>query len=250
MTGREVGPVDRTDEQATQRWVYESLVNSLPGVGLSTGIALAFQLLVFETGVLLLAIGYDRWESFPAGTAAVLVAAVGSGFLLTLGRRLRRLDGPNRYTNVLFGTGFEIVLGLVSFFALVTYLFVIDRRSSGPSLLVTLLGDPVPAPAVFFVLVILWDVCYRIGTGWWASLVGLWRSLRFSGTYDRETSGALARLDGVTIGFAWVQLSLVPFVWEQPLLGVAVVGHVVAVTLVSGASILVLRRARTNADEH
>jgi len=92
--------------------------------------------------------------------------------------------------------------------------------------------------------VVLWDVCYRIGTGWWASLVGLWRSLGLSGTFDRETADELGRIDAITIGFAWIQLSLVPFVDGHPILVAAIVGHVVAVTFVSGVSILVLRRLK------
>jgi len=107
-----------------------------------------------------------------------------------------------------------------------------------------LLGEPLPAPAVFFTLVVLWDVCYRIGTGWWASLIGLWRSLWLSEALDRETVDELRRIDAITIGFAWIQLSLVPFVVGHPILVAAVVGHVVAITLVSGASILVLHRMR------
>ncbi|WEL21168.1 hypothetical protein [Halorhabdus sp. BNX81] len=244
MTPRQPDGRDVSDPRSNQRWVYESIVGSIPGVSLSRGAALVLQLVIFEAGVVALAAGYGRWGSLPAGTVAVVVASAGSVFMLTIGRRTRRLDVPEQYTHTLFGTGIEIVLGLVAFFALVTYLFVLDPGSGGETVLTGLLGEPLPAPAVFFTLVVLWDVCYRIGTGWWASLIGLWRSLWLSEALDRETVDELRRIDAITIGFAWIQLSLVPFVVGHPILVAAVVGHVVAITLVSGASILVLHRLK------
>lgn len=244
MTRRRAAGAGGGDPHSDQRWVYESIVGSIPGIALSRAGALALQLVAFGAGVVVLAAGYGRWGSLPAGLAAVVVASAGSGFMLTIGRRTRRLAVPSRYTHALFGTGIEIVLGLVAFIALVTYLFVVDPRSGGESVLAGLFGDTLPAPAVFFTLVVLWDVCYRIGTGWWASLVGLWRSLTLAGGFDRETAAELGRIDAVTIGFAWIQLSLVPFVAGHPILVAAIVGHVVAITLVSGASILVLRSQR------
>ncbi|WP_135662344.1 DUF7530 family protein [Halorhabdus rudnickae] len=242
MTNRRPNDRDGSHSGNDPRWVYESIAGSIPGVKLSRGVALALQIAVFGAGVLVLVALYGRWASLPAGIAAVVVAAVGSGFMLTIGRRTRRLDLPSQYTQALFGSGIEIVLGLVSFFALITYLFVVDPRSAGTPLLGGLLGDPMPVPVVFFTLVILWDVCYRIGTGWWASLVGLWRSLWLSGEFDGETADELVRIDAITIGFAWIQLSLVPFVDGHPVLVAAIVGHVVAVTVVSGLSMLVLGR--------
>nr|WP_136686567.1 hypothetical protein [Halorhabdus amylolytica] len=243
MTARRSDSPDVTGSRSNQRWVYESIAGALPGIELSRPAALLVQLLAFGTGVVVLAVGYDRWGSLPAGLAAVAVASAGSAFLLTLGRRIRDLDVPESYTQALFGTKIEIVLGLMSFVALVTYLFVIDQRNGGETLLVGVLGDPLPAPGVFLTLLVLWDVCYRIGTGWWASLIGLWRSLSLAEAIDTGTRRELQHLDVVTIGFAWTQLALVPFVRGHPLLVVALVGHVVAVSAVSSASIIVLRRA-------
>ncbi|QGN07018.1 hypothetical protein Hrd1104_06725 [Halorhabdus sp. CBA1104] len=241
MTG--IAPDEESPDRNPERWVYESIAGSIPGVELTRTVALLVQLLLFETGVIVLAVGYNRWEGLLAGTTAVVIASAGSVFLLTIGRRIRRLDVSTRYTEVLFGSGIEIVLGLGSFIALLTYLFVIDPRAGGTTLLADLLGDPLPVPAVFFTLLVLWDVCYRIGTGWWASLVGLWRSVALGETIDATTAEAFVRIDAITIAFAWTQLALVPFVTDHILLAVALLGHVVAVTLVSGSSILVLRRS-------
>lgn len=231
----------RRTDRVHHRWVYESILGAVPGIEFSRVSALAVQIALFEAGVLGLAGVYGRWESVPAGTATVLVAAAGSGFLLTLGRRIRALAVPRWYSETLFGTGIEIVLSLVTFIGLLTYLFVVDPSSAETSLLETVLGDPLPAPAVFFTLLVIWDVCYRIGTGWWTSIVGLWRTIRLSSGLDRETAVEFQRIDAITIGFALVQLSLVPFVLEKSALVVALTGHVLAVTVVSGMSIVVLR---------
>jgi hypothetical protein len=97
--------------------------------------------------------------------------------------------------------------------------------------------------AVYLMLLVLWDVCYRIGTGWWASVAGLWRSVRY--TFDTSTRRTLARADLETLAFGLVQLALVPFVLDRPVLLAALVGHVLAVTAVTGLSLVVLRARET-----
>ena len=235
---RRVSPGETTYD----RWVYESIVDAIPGVEFTRAQALAIQLVVFEAGVLGLAAVFDAWAAVPAGTAAVVVVSSGSALMLTLGRRIRGVDVPRVYTDVLFGTQIEIVLGVFSFVGLITYLFVVDPQTVGSSLLGDLLGRPYRAPVVAFTLVVLFDVCYRIGTGWWASIVGLWRTVMYGRTLAPESRAALLRADLVTIGFAWVQTIMLPFVAGHDLIFFAVAGHVLAVTLVSGASVLLLYR--------
>ena len=60
------------------------------------------------------------------------------------------------------------MLGVLTFLALVTCLLVVDPRE-GTTLVTDLLSESPPAPATYLLLV-AWDVCYRIGTGWWASV--------------------------------------------------------------------------------
>jgi hypothetical protein len=164
--------------------------------------------------------------------------------MLTLSRRIRALDAPNAYRHLLFGSSIEVAMGVVAFAALVTYLFVVDPQGSSRGLVTQLFGPQPPAPAVFLTLLVLWDLCYRIGTGWWASVVALWRSVRFA--FPPETAGAYRRVDLLTLGFALVQLALVPFVTAHPVLLVAVVGHILAVGVVVTLSVLLLgRRAKT-----
>ncbi|MDY6765034.1 MAG: hypothetical protein SV377_05015 [Halobacteria archaeon] len=225
-----------------ETWVYESIVGAIPGIGISDVRAVAVQFVIFEVGVIALGSLYGIRRAVLAGTAAVVVAAMGSAIMLNLGKRIRRLNPPKSYTSLLFGSSIEIVLGLLAYVALVTYLFVFDARQGGVPLVENLLGSQPPVLVTYLMLLILWDVCYRIGTGWWASVVGFWRSYTCREELDNKTTRGLLHADILTIGFASTQLILVPFVWGHPLLGYAVVGHVIAVMVVSGCSIWLLSR--------
>ena len=126
---------------------------------------------------------------------------------------------------------------MLAFVALLTYLFVVDPRD-GATLLGELLGDDPPVVAAYLSLLVAWDVCYRIGTGWWASVAALWRSTTYS--FGSERRRILRRADLETMGFGFVQLLLVPFLLDHTVLLVALVGHVVAVTIVTSLSLVAL----------
>ena len=226
-----------------ETWAYESIIGALPGVELSSAEAIGIQLLIFETAVLALAWYYGLWTAAIAGTAAVLVAAVGSLEMLRISRAARASVTPEPYRRLLFSSSIEVVLAVLSFIALVTHLFVFDPRNGG-LLVERLFGPDPPVLVVYLTLLVLWDLCYRIGTGWWASVVGLWRSVRYR--FDPETAATLRRADRETLLFGVVQLILVPFLREHPVLLAALVGHVVAVTVVSGTSLVLLRVRETN----
>ena len=228
--------------QFGETWVYESLVSAVPGLNLSDRTALVVQFVVFETIVLGLAAVYDLWAAVPAGTAAIVVAVVGSWLMLTFSRTVRRINPPEPYRRLLFGSSIELALSVLAFVLFVTYLFVYDPRD-GSSLLTDLLGPELPLIAVVLLLLITWDVIYRIGACWWATVVGLWRAIKYG--FDRETTGKLTRLDGFNVAFAGVQVTLVPFVLDHPILVFALVGHLLAVVVVATATVLLQRRKVT-----
>ena len=222
-----------------ETWVYESIVGALPGIRLPTWAALAIQLVVFEVAVVALSWYYDTWNVAIAATAVIFVATVGSIEMLRISTLVRRIDVPPTYRALLFSSNMEVVLSVLAYIALLTHIFVFDPQTASSSLLDTLFGPDPPVLVVYLMLLILWDICYRIGTGWWASVTGLWRSLRFR--LDPDTARVFQRADIETWGFGVLQLVLVPFVAGRPILVTAVVGHVVAVTLVTGASVALLR---------
>ncbi len=222
------------------QWTYESIVDAIPGVTFPDWLALTIQFVLFEGLLLVLAWRYDLWNAVPAGTSAVVVATAGSALMLAIARQIRQLTMPSAYRKLLFGSSIEVVLGLFSYVGLVTYLFVYNPRQEGTPLLESLLGAEPPIPAMFLTLLVLWDVCYRIGTAWWACVVGFWNAVRYPTNPGLRTE--LRRIDLFVVGFALLQLVLVPFVWGYDLLVFALVGHVVAVVCVSSAAIFVRSR--------
>lgn len=253
MSGRSAAD----DPVFAEAWTYESIVGALPGMNLSTAAVVVLQVLLFEVGMLGVVAAYGLWAAVPAGTAAVIVAAVGSYLMTKIAVTNRTVPAPDHYYRLLFGSSIEVVLAVLVFCALVTHLFVFDPANAGSSLpaarllpvavepaaipLVTeLFGPEPPVPAVFLALLVLWDLCYRIGTSWWAGVVSLYRELRLSPT--GEAAAAFRRLDWFNVAFAVVQLALVPVVADRPVLLLAVGGHVLAVTAVSVLSILLSHR--------
>jgi len=148
-----------------------------------------------------------------------------------LGAINRRLSTPPEHKRLLFGSSIEIVLGVLAFIALLTYLIAWDG-----TLLDRLFGPNPPLPVVYLTLLILWDLTYRIGTSWWSAVVALWRAVNVD-LSPQEASRA-KRLDAENIGFSVIQLALVPFLVGEPVLLGAVVGHVLAVAIVCTAAIL------------
>lgn len=221
-----------------ETWTYESIVSALPGIDLSERAAVAIQFVLFEVGVIVLAAVYDLWDAVLPATAAVIVAAAGSVPMLRISARVRSVTIPAAYRRLLFGSNIEIVLAVLAYIALVIHLLVFDARGTETPLIEELLGEDPPIVVLYLLLLILWDLCYRIGTAWWASVVALWRSYKY--TFDPETARVFKRADIETVAFGLLQLVLVPFVIDQPVLVVVLLGHVGAVVTVTGASIWLL----------
>jgi hypothetical protein len=213
-----------------ETWVYESLVGGIPGLGISRTLAVALQFLIFQVGVLAFGWYYGLWDAVVAGTVAVLVAAIGSVEMHRLGEANRRLSTPPEHKRLLFGSSIEIVLGVLAFIALLTYMIAWNG-----TLIDRLFGPNPPIPVVYLTLLILWDLTYRIGTSWWSAVVALWRAINVDLTPSEASR--VKRLDAENIGFSALQLVLVPFLIGEPILLGAVVGHVLAVAIVCSAAI-------------
>lgn len=221
-----------------ETWAYESLVGALPGVDVRPRVALGIQLVGFEAALLALAAVYDLWAAVPAGTVVVLVATAGSAFMLVLGRQIRATDAPEPYRRLLFGSSAEVALGVFAFVALVVHLFVYDPRQAGEPLVESLFGPEPPVVVVYFALAVLWDLVYRIGVGWWAAVVAVWRSYRFP--VDAAAAARFRRIDALNMAFGLAQIPLLPFVADRPVLLAAVGGHVLAVTAATALSVALL----------
>jgi hypothetical protein len=232
-----------TRPQYGETWVYESMVGALPGVDLDSATAIGIQILAFEAGLILVAWRYDLWGAVVPGTAAVAVAAIGSALMLTYAARIRELDAPAAYRRLLFGSNAEVVLGVLGFVATVTHLFVYDPRTTTDPLLTALLGDDPPILATYLLLLVLWDVVYRVATSWWAAITGVWRAYAYS--FDHKTASAYVRADALNFAFTGIQLLFLPFVLDRPILLVALVGHELAVAAATAVSVTLTYANRT-----
>jgi hypothetical protein len=228
----------RTDTRIEfgETWVYESIIAALPGIDVSTPLAITIQLGFFEAGIVLAAWYYDLWSAAIIGTAAVFVAAVGSIEMLRISTLVRGQAIPETYRRLLFGSSVEVVLSVLTYIALVTHLFV----SNDSRLIEQFMGSEPPIIVIYLMLLILWDVCYRIGTGWWTSITALWRSYRYRAQFDARTALALRRADIENVTFGVLQLVLLPFLPNQSVLAAVLVAHVIAVGIITGLSILLL----------
>lgn len=223
-----------TSPEYGETWVYESLVGTVPGVDVSARTAVVLQFLGFEAAIIVVAAVYNLPAAVLPGTAAVAVAAIGSWLMVRFSRTVRELPTPAAYRRLLFGSSIDVVLGVLAFVTLVTYLFVVDPGTSELALVTALFGTDPPAVAIWLALLVLWDVVYRIGTCWWASLVGLWRALVYE--FDPGVTRRYRRADAINVVFAGVQLLLVPFVVDSPILLIVLGGHVGAVVAVTALS--------------
>jgi hypothetical protein len=226
------------DDQRSTGWAYVSLVSAVPGLSLDPRAALPAQFLAFEAVAIALAAWYDLWSALPVATVAIALATVGSGLMVRLRTVVRSQNPPAAYRSLLFESAADVAMGLVAFITLVTYVLV-QSRPPGPDVLERIVGVALPAPAIFLALVVAWDLCYRIGVGWLASVTGCWRSLRIRDEGPAKRRRAFRRADGLTMGFALSQLVLVPLLRTEPILAGLVLGHVVAVLVVSGLSVAV-----------
>ncbi len=230
-----------------ETWAYESIIGALPGIEVSPTLALAIQLGIFEIGVLVLAWFYELWNVALVGSAAVFVAGIGSIEMVRVARRIRSVELPDAYRRLVFGSNLDVLLAVLAFCAMVSYLFIPNTQTGRTPLLDRLLGPDPPVLVVYFLLLVLWDVCYRIGTGWWATVTALWRSYRYR--FDAETARTFIWADIETIVFGLIQLLLVPFVLDFPVLLAVLVAHVAAVCVVTSASIWLLWSNRTGVED-
>lgn len=217
------------------RWVFGSLIEAIPNVDPSESTALGLQFIGFTAALFVFAAVYNLWSGVGAGAVAITISTIGSALMLDISDKIRSADPPRVYQRLLFASGFDVLLGIVGMAVLLTYAFTIDPRD-GTTLFETLLGSNPPILPTFFGFVLFWDVCYRIGTAWWAALGGLWRAYAYE--FDDEAAKTFRQVDLRVLSFGLLQLALVPFVAGHPLLAGAIIGHAIAVAIVTGTTLL------------
>lgn len=228
------------DQSPRGGWAYVSLVSAVPGLSTDNRSAVTVQFGLFEGTAIILAAIYDLWQLLPFATTAIVISTLGSYLMVSLSDRIQSLNPPEAYRRILFDSSIDILMGLVAFITLLTYLFI-DTLGPRSGLLEQLFGVSPPAPVVFFALFVAWDLTYRIGIVWWTSITGIWRTITYRTQETDSAHNDYLRADLYTIVFAGLQLLLVPFLWSDQLLVLFLLGHVLAVVVVSGLAIALQR---------
>lgn len=219
-------------EKKEMKWIYEIIVGKIPPFSLlSYQYSILLQLLFLLVLGLILGLGFHlKTISLVYGSLGILVAVLWSLLILQLGPTLRKFRAPlskdenellERYKGILFHKNhYEAIPGVAIFVPFMLYLFY-----DGSGLLKNWLGENPNILLLFFVSLLIWDICYRMGLGIWTSILALWRSLELKKLAERRTElehtpytelRALRKLDINNVFFGLISLLLLPLLKSDP----------------------------------
>ncbi len=239
-------------EKKEMKWIYEIIVGKIPPFSLlSYQYSILLQLLFLLVLGLILGLGFHlKTISLVYGSLGILVAVLWSLLILQLGPTLRKFRAPlskdenellERYKGILFHKNhYEAIPGVAIFVPFMLYLF-----HDGSGLLKNWLGENPNILLLFFVSLLIWDICYRMGLGIWTSILALWRSLELKKLAERRTElehtpytelRALRKLDINNAFFGLISLLLLPLLKSDPLFVVMVFVFMIFITLTNVVS--------------
>ncbi len=219
-------------EKKEMKWIYEIIVGKIPPFSLlSYQYSILLQLLfLLVLGIILGLVFHLKTISLAYGSLGILVAVLWSMLILQQGPTLRKFRAPlskdenellERYKGILFHKNhYEAIPGVAIFVPFMLYLFY-----DGSGLLKNWLGENPNILLLFFVSLLIWDICYRMGLGIWTSILALWRSLELKKLAEKRTElehtpytelRALRKLDINNVFFGLISLLLLPLLKSDP----------------------------------
>lgn len=219
-------------EKKEMKWIYEIIVGKIPPFSLlSYQYSILLQLLfLLILGIILGLVFHLKTISLAYGSLGILVAVLWSMLILQQGPTLRKFRAPlskdenellERYKGILFHKNhYEAIPGVAIFVPFMLYLFY-----DGSGLLKNWLGENPNILLLFFVSLLIWDICYRMGLGIWTSILALWRSLELKKLAEKRTElehtpytklRALRKLDINNVFFGLISLLLLPLLKSDP----------------------------------
>ncbi len=176
-----------------RKWIYEEIVDRIPPFKwLPSTYAVVAQLLLVETiGILAFIYFQMAAEAAVFGSLAILYTVVWSAGCLYVVPWLRRLRNPSNKserkvlqdykTRLLLKRRYELIGGLTCFGAVVAYLFF------DPEYLQYFLGTGFGNPLLtILILVLAWDISYRMGLSLVTAVLTAWRSIKLSSSARRR----------------------------------------------------------------
>jgi hypothetical protein len=170
-----------------RKWIYEDIVERVPPFRwLPPTLDVVAQLVLVE-GLGILAFFYWQMPTNTAifGSLAIAYTVVWSAGCLFIAPSLRHLRNPTNEpelkvlesyrSRVLLNRGYELIGGVSFFVFFVVYMYY------NPHILQGFLGAGFGNPLLFILIgVLAWDVCYRLGLSFVATLLAANRSIKLS----------------------------------------------------------------------
>ncbi|MHA1636452.1 MAG: DUF7530 family protein, partial [Candidatus Thorarchaeota archaeon] len=169
------------------KWLYEEIVERVPPFKwLPPNLDVVAQLLIVEAvGIIAFLTFQMRMEAVIFGTLAIIYTVIWSAGCLYVIPWLRRLRNPtnpqelivlSNYRNrLLSDRRYELTGSIIIFLGIVSYLIL------EPGILQYFLGAGFGNPILFIlILVLVWDVCYRLWLSFLTTLFAACRSISLS----------------------------------------------------------------------
>ncbi|MFQ6061700.1 MAG: pyridoxamine 5'-phosphate oxidase family protein [Methanosarcinales archaeon] len=248
-------------KEKEMKWVYEEIVSRIPPFSLlsyKSSILLQLLLLLFIG----LFIGYIyHLDSIVLlyGSIGIFVAVLWSLLILQLGPTLRKFRAPlnqkenallEQYKKILFHKNhYEMIPGIIIFVLLMLYLYVFHQYFSRRSMMESWFGEHPSPILLIFVMILLWDICYRMGLGIWTTTLSMWRSLNLKKMAEKRTElehtpytelKHLKKLDINNMFFGIISLLLLPIIQDDYLLVLSILAFVIFITGTSYVSAYII----------
>ncbi len=240
-----------------RKWIYEEIVDRIPPFRwLPPTFDVVAQLLLVETvGVLAFIYFQMPLEAAVFGSLAILYTVVWSAGCLYVIPWLRRLRNPTNKlernilkdykSRLLLSRKYELIGGLVCFGAVGVYLFIIDTEY-----LQFFLGAGYGNPLlVILILVLAWDIAYRMGLSLVTAFFTAWRSISLSSAARKRLGLAytaysevrtLKYLDMINLYWGLSGILLLPLAYGSVLLLLGLAGFLIAMVGLATLSLLAM----------
>ena len=238
------------------KWLYEEIVERLPPFKwLPPNLDVVAQLLIVEAvGIIAFLTFQMRIEAVVFGTLAIIYTVVWSAGCLYVIPWLRRLRNPtnpqerrvlSNYRNrLLSDRRYELAGSLLMFVGIISYLLL------NPEILQYFLGAGYGNPILsILILVLTWDICYRLWLSFLTTLFAASRSISLSQAAKKRRSleytaysevRTLKSLDLVNMYWAGTAILLIPIATSTPLLLLGIVGFLGLIVGLSALSLLIM----------
>ena len=239
-----------------RKWIYEEIVDRIPPFRwLPPIFDVIAQLLLVETvGVLAFIYFQMPIEAAVYGSLAILYTVVWSAGCLYVIPWLRRLRNPTNKlerkvlqeykSRLLLSRNYELIGGVVCFVAVIVYLYI------DPTYLQYFLGAGYGNPLLTILIIVLaWDVAYRMGLSLVTALFTAWRSISLSSAARKRLGLAytaysevrtLKYLDMINLYWGLSAILLLPLAYGSVLLLLGLAGFLIGMVGLATLSLMAM----------